>query len=105
MRRLLLLLFIVCHVSLITSHAEVVWFDGTSPITYQLPQQVEPVVVTALEMWKDDMRQVTGFVPVASRRAKVKLVRGRQAADGFRIYTEPDHPRPFARGADRRSHL
>ena len=82
----LLLLLIVYHLSLITSHAEVVWFDGHSPITYQLPRQVEPVVVTALEMWKDDMRQVTGMTPVAARRAKVKLVRGRQPADGFRIY-------------------
>ena len=83
----LLLLLIVYHLSLITSHAEVVWFDGHSPITYQLPRQVEPVVVTALEMWKDDMRQVTGFEPVAARRAKVRLVRGSQPADGFCIYT------------------
>ena len=36
----LLLLLIVYHLSLITSHAEVVWFDGRSPITYQLPRQV-----------------------------------------------------------------
>ena len=83
----LLLLLIVYHLSLITSHAEVVWFDGHSPITYQLPRQVEPVVVTALEMWKDDMRQVTGFEPVAARRAKVRLVRGSLPADGFCIYT------------------
>ncbi len=83
----LLFLLIACHLSLITSHAEVVWFDGHSPITYQLPRQVEPVVVTALEMWKDDMRQVTGFEPVAARRAKVRLVRGSQPADGFCIYT------------------
>ena len=82
-----LLLLIVYHLSIITSHAEVVWFDGHSPITYQLPRQVEPVVVTALEMWKDDMRQVTGFEPVAARRAKVRLVRGSQPADGFCIYT------------------
>jgi hypothetical protein len=82
-----LLLLLVYHLSLITSHAEVVWFDGHSPITYQLPRRVEPVVVTALEMWKDDMRQVTGFEPVAARRAKVRLVRGRQPADGFCIYT------------------
>ena len=83
----LLFLLIVYHLSLITSHAEVVWFDGHSPITYQLPRRVEPVVLTALEMWKDDMRQVTGFEPVAARRAKVRLVRGRQPADGFCIYT------------------
>ena len=86
MRRLLFLI-ITFHLSLIVSRAEVVWFDGKSPITYQIPKRVEPVVVTALEMWKDDMRQVTGFEPVAARRAKVRLVKGRQPADGFRIYT------------------
>ncbi len=86
MRRLLFLI-ITFHLSLIVSRAEVVWFDGKSPITYQIPKRVEPVVMTALEMWKDDMRQVTGFVPVAARRAKVRLVKGRQPADGFRIYT------------------
>ena len=86
MRRLLFLI-IPFHLSLIVSRAEVVWFDGKSPITYQIPKRVEPVVMTALEMWKDDMRQVTGFVPVAARRAKVRLVKGRQPADGFRIYT------------------
>ena len=86
MRRLLFLI-ITFHLSLIVSRAEVVWFDGKSPIAYQIPKRVEPVVVTALEMWKDDMRQVTGFEPVAARRAKVRLVKGRQPADGFRIYT------------------
>ena len=86
MRRLLFLI-ITFHLSLIVSRAEVVWFDGKSPITYQIPKRVEPVVMTALEMWKDDMRQVTGFEPVAARRAKVRLVKGRQPADGFRIYT------------------
>lgn len=45
------------------SAAEVVWFDGSHPVTYSLPRTVEPVVSAALEMWKDDMRQVTGLVP------------------------------------------
>ena len=33
--------------------AELIWFDGQHPITYQMPQMVEPVVKVALEMWKD----------------------------------------------------
>ena len=60
------------------------WFDGQHPITYQLPRMVEPVVETALTMWKDDMRQVTGFTPVASRHATIKVVRSKSIpADGF----------------------
>jgi len=62
------------------------WFDGQHPITYQLPRMVEPVVETALTMWKDDMRQVTGFTPVASRHATIKVVRSKSIpADGFRL--------------------
>ena len=62
------------------------WFDGQHPITYQMPRMVEPVVETALTMWKDDMRQVTGLTPVASRHATIKVVRTSSLlADGFRI--------------------
>ena len=66
--------------------SQVVWFDGKHPITYQVPQNVDPVVKIALDMWKGDMRQVTGMEPVASSRAKVKVVKGKGASDGFRIY-------------------
>ena len=68
--------------------SQVVWFDGKSPITYSVPKRVEPVVKVALDMWKDDMRQVTGRVPVASRKATVQVVEGKGPADGFRIYVE-----------------
>ncbi|MBO7140256.1 MAG: glycosyl hydrolase 115 family protein [Prevotella sp.] len=68
--------------------SQVVWFDGKHPITYQVPKNAEPVVKTALDMWKGDMRLVTGMEPVASSRAKVKLIKGKGAADGFRIYTK-----------------
>ena len=40
--------------------------DGQHPVTYEMPKNADPVVMTALEMWKDDMRQVTGLVPVSS---------------------------------------
>ena len=62
------------------------WFDGQHPITYQLPRKVEPVVETALAMWKDDMRQVTGLTPVASRHATIRVVRTKSLpVDGFRL--------------------
>jgi hypothetical protein len=66
--------------------AQVVWFDAKTPITYNVPQKVEPVVKVALDMWKSDMYQVTGFTPVVSTKPKIKVIQGKGAADGFRIY-------------------
>ena len=67
--------------------SEVVWFDGLHPITYQIPKKVEPVVKTALEMWKGDMQQVTGMIPVAASGATVQVVQNKRLkADGFHIY-------------------
>ncbi len=86
MRRLLIL--VTLQLSLLALHAEVVWFDGQHPITYQLPKKAEPVVMTALDMWKGDMLQVTGMTPVASAKATIKLVHTPSLpTDGFRIYT------------------
>ena len=83
-----LLIFVMLQLSLMALHAEVVWFDGQHPITYQLPKKEEPVVMTALDMWKDDMLKVTGMTPVASSKATIKLVHTPSLpADGFRIYT------------------
>ena len=85
--RLLLILFLISCYSALTSHAEVVWFDGKQPVTYSLPTEVEPVVTTALKMWKDDMRQVTGMEAVASRKATIRILHNsRLPFDGFHIY-------------------
>ena len=70
------------------SRSSVVWFDGQHPITYSVPKRVDPVVGTALEMWKDDMRQVTGLLPVASGKPTIRIIQGRGDDDGFRIYTK-----------------
>ena len=86
MRRLLI--FVTLQLSLMALHAEVVWFDGQHPITYSAPKKTEPVVMTALDMWKSDMLQVTGMTPVASAKATIKIVHTPSLpADGFRIYT------------------
>lgn len=86
MRRLLF--FVTLQLSLMALHAEVVWFDGQHPITYCAPKKTESVVMTALDMWKSDMLQVTGMTPVASTKATIKLVHTPSLpADGFRIYT------------------
>ncbi|MBR1835265.1 MAG: glycosyl hydrolase 115 family protein, partial [Bacteroidales bacterium] len=65
---------------------EVVWFDGQHPVTYTVQKGVDQVVNTALEMWKDDMRQVTGLMPVASKKAAIRIVQGKGSDDGFHIY-------------------
>ncbi len=86
MRRLLI--FVTLQLSLMALHAEVVWFDGQHPITYCAPKKTESVVMTALDMWKSDMLQVTGMTPVASTKATIKLVHTPSLpSDGFRIYT------------------
>lgn len=86
MKRIALLLTTV--IIAISMNAEVVWFDGKTPITYNLPKKVEPVVRIALDMWKGDMKLVTGMEPVASAKPTIKIVEGKGAADGFRIYTK-----------------
>lgn len=68
--------------------AEVVWFDGQRPITYSVPKKVEPVVKVALEMWKEDMKQVTGVEPVADSKAREGVIVAQSHTlpeDGFRI--------------------
>ena len=84
MKKLLWLLLLLPSVV----HAEVVWFDGRNPISYSIPKKVEPVVKVALDMWKDDMRQVTGMAPVQSTKGTIKVVAGKGVADGFRIYVK-----------------
>ena len=87
MKKLLTILFALLLAESVVARqqGQVVWFDGRHPITYSVPTDVEPVVTTALAMWKDDMRQVTGMEPVAAKKATVRVVPGKGAADGFRI--------------------
>ena len=72
----------------VVTAGEVVWFDGQHPVTYSLPKRVEPVVKVALELFKSDLQQVTGLTPVASDKAVVKVVQGKVAPDGFRLYVK-----------------
>lgn len=77
----------VAKVPIVTG-AELAWFDGRHPVTYSLPKRVEPVVKVALELFKSDLQQVTGLTPVASDKAVVKVVQGKVAPDGFRLYVK-----------------
>ena len=65
--------------------ADVVWFDGQRPVSYQVVGKCEPVVATALQMFCDDMQQVTGMRPVAAKRANILISQGKGSDDGFRL--------------------
>lgn len=55
--------------------AETVWFDGSTPVTYSLPQNADPVVEVAAGMFADDMKAVTGFPasPKSEASATIRL--------------------------------
>ena len=88
MRRLFLALSLT--IAFITSSADdkVVWFDGQHPVSYDAPKKAAPVVSQALSMFCDDMRQVTGLTPQASKRAKIKITTRKGDNDGFTIYVK-----------------
>ena len=65
---------------------EIVWFDGYTPVTYQVVGKVDPVVNMALQMFTDDIHQVTGIVPKNSRQAKIRIIQGKGSDDGFRLH-------------------
>ena len=65
--------------------ADIVWFDGTNPISYQVVGKTDPVVKIALQMWSDDMEQVTGMRPVSSKKSCIRIIQGKGSDDGFRI--------------------
>ena len=48
----------LCQVGILAK-SQLVWFDGKNPISYTLKTKTDPVVKIALEMFCDDMRQVT----------------------------------------------
>ena len=80
--------FFLCLMLLTTltaKAADVVWFDGTNPVTYQVVGKTAPVVEQALRMFCDDMQQVTGLRPVASRQATISIRQGRGDDDGFSL--------------------
>ena len=94
MRTLLLTLTLYIG-SLFTSPVwaqDMVWFDGSNPVSYQVAGKTDPVVKIALDMFCSDMEQVTGLRPVKSEKLKVKsgnaiirIVQGKGTDDGFRL--------------------
>ena len=95
-----ILLFLVTAFSSYVSASDVVWFDGTHPITYTIDKKAAPVIMTALDMFCDDMLQVTGMTPVESRKGTIVIVQGNGHDDGFDIHV--DHGRIIVKGHNAR---
>ena len=93
MKRLLLSLsVIICQLSFSSaqqSASQIVWFDGEHPVTYQVVGKVDAVVKQALQMFSDDMEQVTGQKAVAAKNATIRIVQGKGGDDGFRLSVSP----------------
>ena len=91
MKRLASLVMLCCSMSMTALASDFVWFSGKSPITYNIPKKTDPVVTIALNMWKDDMQQVTGMTPVptSKKQATVSCQLSKTIPfDGFRIFIQ-----------------
>ena len=91
MKRLASLLVLCCSMGMTAWASDFVWFSGKSPITYNIPKKTDPVVTIALNMWKDDMQQVTGMTPVptSKKQATVSCQLSKTVPfDGFRIFIQ-----------------
>lgn len=78
-------MILFCLLCCPTVKAEVAWFDGTNPVTYQVDGKVDAVVQIALRMFCNDMELVTGHKTVESKNAVIRIVQGKGLDDGFRI--------------------
>lgn len=56
--------------------ADVVWFDGQHPVTYNVQKKTDPVVTTAIGMFAGDMQAVTGQKAVSAdeKDARIRIV-------------------------------
>ena len=87
MKTRLILLFALMATYVGAKAADVVWFDGQHPVTYQVVGKVDPVVKIALEMFCSDMEMVTGLKPVVrgTNNAVIRIIQGKGDDDGFRL--------------------
>ena len=61
LRSFLLIIVFVC--SQIVRSNDFVWYNGKQAISYAMPQSTAPVVKIAIDMFTEDMKQVTGLSP------------------------------------------
>ena len=65
---------VVAASSLTLSAADIVWYDGSHPITYNIDGKTAPVVQIAVDMFRSDMEAVTGQTPLAHKDGTLQLV-------------------------------
>ena len=75
-----LALLCACMSFAVASAADVVWYDGSHPVTYNCEGKVAPVVNIALEMFASDLQQVTGQEVVAKKNATINIIELDKAA-------------------------
>lgn len=58
------------------SAKDLIWYDGTHPVTYHVQKNVDPVVKVAAEMFSGDMEAVTGKRAVAEKEktAAIRII-------------------------------
>lgn len=72
-RIIFILLIIITNLCCYPRH--LAWFDGNNPVSYYLPDGIDPVVAVATDMFANDMEAVTGkkAIPVANENARIRL--------------------------------
>lgn len=71
LRSILLIIVFVC--SQIVRSNDFVWYNGKQAISYAMPQSTAPVVKIAIDMFIEDMKQVTGLSPEQSSASKATI--------------------------------
>ena len=67
-------LFLISYFLFSYAVAQTVWYDGKQPVSYTVVGQSDPVVKIALDLFCDDMRQVTGqTAQAAAKGATIQL--------------------------------
>lgn len=88
MKRNLLLQFkttlavMCCMYSVNSSAVDIEWYDGSTSVTYNVQKSVDPVVLTALDMFGSDMQAVTGrrARPVSVDGASIRIIEADRAS-------------------------
>ena len=52
---------------------DVVWFNGSQAVSYNIQKKVSPVVQTAVELFSQDMKAVTGYKAEQAKEAKIEI--------------------------------
>lgn len=71
-----------CMYSVNSSAVDIEWYDGSTAVTYNIQRSVDPVVLTALDMFGSDMQAVTGrrARPVSVDGASIRIIEADRAS-------------------------